>query len=63
VATAQPRRDVIIVQPADCIVDGMMEEVRELRRNAPHGALFVADGMTGQIPSTWQTFNEAALDR
>ncbi len=68
VATARSRgHDVAIIDTAGRlhIDEGMMEELRGLRRElAPHETLFVADSMTGQdAVNVAKTFNEAlALD-
>ena len=67
-AAARSRgHDVAIIDTAGRlhIDEGMMEEVRGLRRElAPHETLFVADSMTGQdAVNVAKTFNEAvALD-
>ena len=68
VATARSRgHDVAIIDTAGRlhIDEGMMEELRGLRRElAPHETLFVADSMTGQdAVNVAKTFDEAlALD-
>jgi signal recognition particle subunit SRP54 len=68
IATARSRGfDVALIDTAGRlhIDEGMMEELRGLRRElAPHETLFVADSMTGQdAVNVAKTFNEAlALD-
>jgi signal recognition particle subunit SRP54 len=68
IASARSRgHDVVIIDTAGRlhIDEGMMEELKELRRElAPHETLFVADSMTGQdAVNVAKTFNDAlALD-